>query len=147
MAQERPDHSLDATALVHEAYIRLVGNQQFDNRGHFFAAAAESMRRILVDRARERKSLKRGGGFSKRDIDKIDLLTAVTPDQVLAIDDALSRLAVNDPAAAQLVELRYFAGLTVEEAARALGISPATAYRHWKYARAWLYSELCDSRQ
>jgi RNA polymerase sigma factor (TIGR02999 family) len=144
LAQENPGQTLQATALVHEAYLRLVGDQHFDNRGHFFAAAAESMRRILVDRARDRRSVKRGGGFSKQDIDKVDLLTLVTPDQLLAIDDALSSLAVNDAAAAQLVMLRYFAGLTVDEAAKTLGISTATAYRHWKYARVWLYRELCD---
>jgi RNA polymerase sigma factor (TIGR02999 family) len=145
LAQEKPGHTLQATALVHEAYLRLVGDQQFDNRGHFFAAAAEAMRRILVDRAREKGAAKRGGGCAQLNIDDVDLVTTVAPDQLLAIDDALAKLAASDAAAAGLVKLRYFAGLTVEEAGAALGMSTATAYRHWKYARAWLYSELQDN--
>lgn len=144
LAQETPGQTLQATALVHEAYLRLVGDQHFDNRGHFFAAAAEAMRRILVDRAREKGAVKRGGGFARLDIDDVHLVTTVTPDQFLAIDDALAKLADSDSGAAQLVKLRYFAGLSVEEAAAALGISTATAYRHWKYARAWLFAELRD---
>jgi RNA polymerase sigma factor (TIGR02999 family) len=142
LAQEKPGQTLQPTALVHEAYLRLLGNQRFDDRGHFFAAAAESMRRILVDRAREKNAAKRGGGFAHLDIDDIELVSAATPDQLLAVDEALTKLAANDAAAGQLVKLRYFAGLTVEEAAQALGISTATAYRHWKFARAWLYNEL-----
>jgi RNA polymerase sigma factor (TIGR02999 family) len=145
MAQEAPGQTLQATALVHEAYVRLVDVEQpprWDSRGHFFAAAAEAMRRILVDRARAKGSAKRGGEFKKVDIDAIDLATTATPDQLLALDEALAKLAVGDPAAARLVELRYFAGLTVDEAGKAIGISTATAYRHWNYARAWLYSEL-----
>ena len=150
LAQEKPGHTLQATALVHEAYVRLVGSgeeaasreQRWDSRGHFFAAAAEAMRRILIDRAREKRSQKRGGGRKRLEIDAIDLATRATPDQLLALDDALAKLAGEDPAAARLVELRYFAGLTVEEAGKALGLSTATAYRHWKYARAWLHSEL-----
>jgi RNA polymerase sigma factor (TIGR02999 family) len=145
MAQEAPGQTLQATALVHEAYLRLVdvgGMPQWDSRGHFFAAAAEAMRRILVDRARAKGRQKRGGEFKKLDIDAIDLATTATPDQLLALDEALAKLAQGDPAAARLVELRYFTGLTVEEAGKALGISTATAYRHWNYARAWLYSEL-----
>jgi RNA polymerase sigma factor (TIGR02999 family) len=145
LAREKPGQTLQATALVHEAYLRLVGDQHFDNRGHFFAAAAEAMRRILVDRARGRKSAKRGGKFTQLNIDDVDLVTSVTPEQLLAVDEAVARLAAHDAAAARLVELRYFAGLTVEEAGQALGISTATAYRHWKYARARLYSELCDN--
>ena len=153
LAQEKPGHTLQATALVHEAYVRLVGSgeeaasreQRWDSRGHFFAAAAEAMRRILIDRAREKRSQKRGGGRKRLDIDAIDLATRASPDQLLALDDALAKLAGEDPAAARLVELRYFAGLTVEEAGKALGLSTATAYRHWKYARAWLHSELLGS--
>jgi RNA polymerase sigma factor (TIGR02999 family) len=150
LAQEKPGQTLQATALVHEAYMRLVGSgepeagetQRWDSRGHFFAAAAEAMRRILIDRARKKRSTKRGGSRKKLNIDAIDLATEATPDQLLAVDEALAKLAREDPAAARLVELRYFAGLTVEEAGNALGVSTATAYRHWKYARAWLHSEL-----
>jgi RNA polymerase sigma factor (TIGR02999 family) len=149
LAQEKPGQTLQATALVHEAYTRLVGGGgavgrelRWDSRGHFFASAAEAMRRILIDRAREKRSQKRGGGRKRLDIDAADLATRATPDQLLALDEALAKLAREDPAAARLVELRYFAGLTVEEAGKALGMSTATAYRHWKYARAWLHSEL-----
>jgi RNA polymerase sigma factor (TIGR02999 family) len=152
LAQESPGQTLQATALVHEAYLRLLGNEpdaqareSWHSRAHFFAAAAEAMRRILVDRAREKASAKRGGKFRRLDIDALDLVTTATPDQILAIDDALARLKEEDPAAARIVELRYFAGLTVEEAGQALDISTATAYRHWNYARAWLHSELLDS--
>jgi RNA polymerase sigma factor (TIGR02999 family) len=150
LAREKTGQTLQPTALVHEAYVRLrgsgeaaaCGEQRWDSPGHFFAAAAEAMRRILIDRAREKRSQKRGGGGKAVDIDALDLATRSTPDQLLALDDALARLAGEDPAAGRLVELRYFAGLTVEEAGKALGISTATAYRHWKYARAWLHSEL-----
>jgi RNA polymerase sigma factor (TIGR02999 family) len=150
LAQEQPGQTLQETALVHEAYVRLVGSGEtaggreprWDSRGHFFASAAEAMRRILIDRAREKRSQRRGGGLKRLDIDAADLATQATPDQLLALDDALSKLAREDPAAARLVELRYFAGLTVEEAGKALGVSTATAYRHWKYARAWLHGEL-----
>jgi RNA polymerase sigma factor (TIGR02999 family) len=149
LAQEKPGQTLQATALVHEAYLRLVGTgdaagreQRWDSRGHFFAAAAEAMRRILVDRAREKRCEKRGGSRKRLDIDAIDLATMAAPDQLLALDDALAKLAGSDPPAARLVELRYFAGLTVDEAGKVLGISTATAYRHWNYARAWLYDEL-----
>jgi RNA polymerase sigma factor (TIGR02999 family) len=147
MAHEKQGQTLDATALVHEAYLRLVGDQQFDGRGHFFSAAAEAMRRILVDRAREKTAEKRGGGLSKLNIDDIDLVASTTPDQLLAIDEALARLEARDSAAGQLVKLRYFAGMTIEDAAQALGISLATAYRHWKYARVWLYSELQNNSE
>jgi RNA polymerase sigma factor (TIGR02999 family) len=145
LAQEKPGQTLQATALVHEAYVRLVGTgeaQSWDSRGHFFAAAAEAMRRILIDRAREKRSEKRGGTRKRLDIDAVDVAVQATPDQLLAIDDALAKLTRADPAAARLVELRYFGGLTVEESGKALGISTATAYRHWNYARAWLHSEL-----
>jgi RNA polymerase sigma factor (TIGR02999 family) len=153
LAQEKPGQTLQATALVHEAYVRLVGNgeagvgQRWDNQGHFFAAAAEAMRRILVDRARTKRSTKRGGGRRKLNIDALDLVTQATPDQLLAVNDALAKLTREDPVAARLVELRYFAGLTVDEAGQALGVSTATAYRHWKYARAWLHSELLGTAE
>jgi RNA polymerase sigma factor (TIGR02999 family) len=155
LAQEKSGQTLQATALVHEAYVRLVGSgdadggreQRWDGRGHFFAAAAEAMRRILIDHAREKRALKRGGGRKRLHLDAIDLATRATPDQLLALDDALAKLARQDAAAARLVELRYFAGLTVDEAGKALGISTATAYRHWNYARAWLHGELRDSAQ
>jgi RNA polymerase sigma factor (TIGR02999 family) len=152
LAQEKPGQTLQATALVHEAYVRLVGSgdaagreQRWDSRGHFFAAAAEAMRRILIDRAREKRSDKRGGTRKRLDVDAIDLTATASPDQLLAVDEALAKLAREDRAAAQLVELRYFAGLTVAEAGKALGISTATAYRHWNYARAWLHAELGPS--
>jgi RNA polymerase sigma factor (TIGR02999 family) len=135
---EKPGQTLQATALVHEAYLRLVdGNQtsRWDSRGHFFAAAAEAMRRILVEQARKKGRDKRGGKRKKLDIDAIDVATTATPDQLPAIDDALARLALDDPATARLVNLRYFAGLSIQEAGEALGVSTATAYRHWNYAR------------
>ncbi len=148
LAQEKAGHTLEATALVHEAYLRLVDTekvQQWNSRGHFFAAAAEAMRRILVDRAREKGCAKRGGGCQRLDIDALGLATEVTPDRLLAIDDAIAQLERDDPTAAQIVKLRHFTGLTVEEAGRALGIATTTAYRRWNYARAWLHSELLDA--
>jgi RNA polymerase sigma factor (TIGR02999 family) len=154
LAQEKPGHTLQATALVHEAYVRLAGSgaaaggeQRWENRGHFFAAAAEAMRRILIDRAREKRSEKRGGKRKRLDIDAVDIATTAAPDQLLALDEALAGLAGVDPAAARLVELRYFAGLTVHEAGKALGISTATAYRHWNYARAWLHGRLLGTAE
>ena len=148
MAQEKPGQTLQATALVHEAYLRLVDAekaQHWDSRGHFFGAAAEAMRRILIDRARANRSEKRGGACKRLDIDAINLATTATPDQLLVLDETLAKLARTDPSAARLVELRYFAGLTVDEAGKALGISTATAYRHWNYARVWLHCELLGS--
>ncbi len=145
LAAEPSGQTLQATALVHEAYLRLVDvkqAQQWNSRGHFFAAAAEAMRRILVDRARQKRADKRGGGRQRLDVDAIDLATTATPDQLLAVDEALAKLANGDPAAARLVELRCFAGLSVDEAGKALGMSTATAYRHWNYARVWLHAEL-----
>jgi RNA polymerase sigma factor (TIGR02999 family) len=150
LAQEKSGQTLQPTALVHEAYVRLLASGEaagsaeprWDSPGHFFAAAAEAMRRILIDRARQKHSEKRGGGRKRLDIDAVDLATRATPDQLLALDEALAKLGLEDPAAARLVGLRYFAGLTVDEAGKALGMSTATAYRHWKYARAWLYGEL-----
>jgi RNA polymerase sigma factor (TIGR02999 family) len=148
LAREAPGQTLEATALVHEAYLRLIGpdpSQRWDTRGHFFAAAAEAMRRILIDRARDKGREKRGGNFHRIDLDALALATQVSPDQLLAVDEALTKLALEDPIAAQLVKLRYYAGLTVDEAGQALGISIATAYRHWNYARAWLHAELGEN--
>jgi RNA polymerase sigma factor (TIGR02999 family) len=145
IAQEKPGQTLQGTALVHEAYLRLVGGdaeQRFDGRGHFFAAAAEAMRRILVDKARHNGRVKRGAEMARRDLDEIDLAAPVPPDEILAIDEALDKLASANGQAAQLVKLRYFAGLTNLEAAEALGVSPRKANQIWAYARAWLMAEL-----
>ena len=144
LAAEAPGHSLDATALVHEAYLRLVGDQRFDGRGHFFAAAAEAMRRILVDHARRRTAAKRGAG--RRAPVDLDRLAGSDPEEdVLAVHDALHRLAAVEPRVADLVTLRYFGGLTVPEAAETLGIAPRTADAWWAYARAWLAADLSRS--
>jgi RNA polymerase sigma factor (TIGR02999 family) len=142
VAAESPGHTLAATALVHEAYLRLVGDQQFDGRGHFFAAAAEAMRRILVNHARDGKRQKRGGARVRLEL--LDQATGVAqdPDLVLSLDDLLGRLRVEDAAAAQVAEVHLFGGLSVEEAGAALGVSRAVAYRNWKYARAWLREAL-----
>jgi RNA polymerase sigma factor (TIGR02999 family) len=148
LAHEKPGQTLQATALVHEVYLRLVGTpneQRWDGRGHFFAAAAEAMRRILVEQARHKGRQKSVGQRQRFDIDAIDLAVDTTPDQLLSIDDALNKLERDDPVIFELVKLRYFAGLNVEQAAAALGISAPTAYRHWNYARAWLHSELLGS--
>jgi len=142
MAAEAPGHTLNATALVHEAYLRLVGDQDSEGRGHFFAAAAEAMRRILVNHARDRKRLKRGGGGLRLELlDQIGYL-AEDPDLVLSLDDLLTRLGEEDPAAARVAHLHLFGGISVEEAGAALGFSRALAYRNWKYARAWLREAL-----
>ena len=142
MASETPGHTLDATALVHEAYLRLVGDQRFDGRGHFFAAAAEAMRRILVNHARARNRLKRGGTRRRVDLEQFTGLAAATDDDLIDLDDALDRLAKDCPAAAELVKLRFFAGMTLGEAADALGLPRRTADRHWGFARAWLADAL-----
>jgi RNA polymerase sigma factor (TIGR02999 family) len=145
MAQEKPGQTLQATALVHEAYVRLVDvkrAQHWNSRGHFFAAAAEAMRRILIDSARRKRRLKRGGGRQRLDLEEANLVSRTTPENLLALDDALRKLAAEDPDAAQLVKLRYFAGLSVEEAAELAGLARSTAYEHWAYARAWLRCEL-----
>ena len=139
LAAERPGHTLDPTGLVHEAYLRLVGNEAFDGRGHFFAAAAEAMRRILVDAARRRAAVKRGGGLERVELADVAAPEGVPAEELLALDAALDRFAAEHPEKAELVKLRYFAGLTQDEAAAALGVSAATAKRHWAYARAWLY--------
>jgi RNA polymerase sigma factor (TIGR02999 family) len=140
LAQEQPGQTLQPTALVHEAYLRLVGGGEgphWDNRGHFFAAAAEAIRRILVENARRKRRLKRGGGRRRIELDSAALACS-PPEDLLDFDDALTRLAAEDPEAAQLVQLRCFAGLSVQEAGRALGVPRSTAYEHWAYARASL---------
>jgi RNA polymerase sigma factor (TIGR02999 family) len=143
LASEKSGQTLDATALVHEAYLRLAGQQQpFSGRGHFFAAAAEAMRRILIDNARRKRSLKRGGGVARQDLDEAELVAPEVRDDVLALDEALTRLSETDKAASQLVQLRYFAGLSVPEAAEVLGVSQRAAERLWTYARAWLHRTL-----
>jgi len=142
MAAESAGHTLDATALVHEAYLRLIGDQRFDGRGHFFAAAAEAMRRILVNHARDRNRLKRGGGRARLELlDQAGSL-AEDPDLVLSLDDLLTRLGADDATAARVAHLHLFGGLSVEETGEALGVSRAVAYRNWKYARAWLRDAL-----
>ena len=138
LANEKPGQTLDATALVHEAYLRLVGDQAFDGRGHFFAAAAEAMRRILVEQARRRKSLKRGGGANRDEVEPDQIASPTPDDELLALSDALTDFAAHHPDKAELVKLRYFAGLTADAAAAVLGMSASTADRHWAYARAWL---------
>jgi RNA polymerase sigma factor (TIGR02999 family) len=144
LAQEKPGQTLEATGLVHEAYLRLVGDgrgQHWDHRGHFFAAAAEAMRRILVDVARRKQAIRHGGGRRRVPLHDHHRITQ-SPDALLTLDDALSRFAAEEPAKAELVKLRFFAGLSTPEAAAALGISLATAERWWAYARTWLFSEL-----
>src|SRR5262245_39767921 len=145
MRRERADQTLQATALVHEAYLRLVDTskiQLWDNRWHFFAAAAESMRRILVENARRRGRLKRGGDCNRIQLDKVELTLNGPADDMIALDEALEELARQHPEKAQLVNLRYFGGLTHEEAARALNMSVSTADRNWAFARAWLYRRM-----
>ncbi len=144
LAQERPGQTLQPTALVHEAYLRLVmgAAPDWSSRGHFFAAAAEAMRRILVERARRKQRIKRGGAHQRVDIEEDALAEEQPPEILLALDEALDRFAREDPAKAELVKLRYFAGLTIPEAAKALNISKATADRYWSYARAWLFHEI-----
>ena len=142
MAREQPGQTLDATALVHEAYLRLVGDQQFDNRRHFFAAPAEAMRRILVENARRKRSLKRGGDLFRADFEPSQIAAPEVDDDILALDQALDKLAESEPQVADLVKLRYFSGLTIKQAAEVLGISPRTADSLWAYGRAWLKTEL-----
>ena len=142
LAQEKPGQTLQATALVHEAYLRLVGDesdrQAWDHRGHFFAAAAEAMRRILGDAARRKRAEVHGGGCQRVDLEDAELISRAAPDRLVALDEALAKLAEEDPGAAELVKIRLFAGLSVEQAGAVLGLSRASAYRHWTYARAWL---------
>jgi len=146
LAQEKPAQTLQPTALVHEAYIRLVGDQHFDNRGHFFAAAAEAMRRIVVETARRKKRAKHGGGRERVEVELDDLPTRLPPEDLLALDEALDRLEQLDPVKARLVNLRYFAGMTIEQAASALNISRVTAHRYWTFARAWLHQQMTGAQ-
>jgi RNA polymerase sigma factor (TIGR02999 family) len=144
MAGEPAGQTLQATALVHEAWLRLVGKEspQFQNRAHFFGAAAEAMRRILVDSARRKLAARHGGGQLREDIDGLEIAAPSGEDELLAVHEALEKFATIDPPKAELVKLRYFAGLKIEEAAEVLGISEATAKRWWTYARAWLHTEI-----
>ena len=148
LAQERPGQTLDATALVHEAYLRLVGAaprgaaQEWQGRAHFFAAAAEAMRRILIEKARRKRRQKHGGGQPHADVDLARLAAPMPAEELLALDEAMNRLAAENPSRAQLVRLRFYAGLSNEEAANVLGISAVTAKRYWRFARAWLHREV-----
>ncbi len=146
LEHEQPGQTLQPTALVHEAYLRLVGDLHFENRRHFFAAASEAMRRILIDRARQKRSKKRGRGRARVNLDPERMVAPERSDDLLSLDDALNRLAAHDPRKAKLVELRYFAGLSLDRVAEVLGISPATADRDWAYARAWLHHEISKDR-
>jgi len=144
MANEAAGHTLQPTALVHEAWLRLAGGdaQQWNGRGHFFAAAGEAMRRILIESARRKQSQRRGGGLERKEVDEADLIFERPSDEVLAVNDALDKLATQNKVEAELVKLRYFVGMTLEEAAEVLGISARTADNYWAHARAWLFHEL-----
>jgi len=150
MANKAPGHTLQPTALVHEAWLRLAGRdapQQWNSRGHFFSAAAEAMRRILIERARAEDRLRRGGGERPLNLDEVSVAVETAPEELLLVDEALDKLEAQDPDKARLVKLRFFSGLTNEEAAASLGISPTTAKRYWTFARAWLYSEITSAIQ
>jgi len=149
MARERPDQTLQPTALVHEAWLRLAGNeqQQWNGRAHFFGAAAEAMRRILIENARRKAAARHGGGQARVDINEIEIATIAPDDELLAVSEALEKLAAHDSQMAGLVKLRYFVGLTTEDAAEVLGISVRTAERWWSYSRAWLYQEFERQRR
>jgi len=145
MANEAAGHTLQATALVHEAWLRLAGKDaqvEFANRAHFFAAAAEAMRRILIDRARSKAAGKRGGGWQRIDLDKVDIAADADDDTLLLVSEAVEKLAREEPKAAEIVKLRFFGGLTLEEAGQVLGVTDRTAKRYWAYARAWLFEEM-----
>ena len=145
MASEPADHTLQPTALVHEAWLRLMGNNanaQFANRAHFFTAAAEAMRRILIERARRRSTQKRGNSLERIDLDKVELAAAANDETLLLVSEALDKLAKEDATAAQVVKLRFFAGLTLEQAGETLGFTERTAKRYWAFARAWLFDEI-----
>jgi RNA polymerase sigma factor (TIGR02999 family) len=148
MAAEAPGHTLQPTALVHEAWLRLTGStpQSWDSRAHFFAAAAEAMRRILVEHARRKLARKRGAGAQRVELDESGLVLAAPAEELLAVHEALDRLAAHDPQAAQLVKLRYFVGLTMQEAADTLGLAKRTAESLWTYARVWLHREICGGQ-
>lgn len=144
MSQEAPGHTLQPTALVHEAWLRLSGggNLKFENRAHFFSVAAEAMRRILIDRARRKRAVRHGGQLDRADVEEFDLVAPETDDQMLAVSDALDRLALEHPVQAEVVKLRYFVGLTNEEIGQLLGISGSTVKNYWVFARAWLFREI-----
>jgi RNA polymerase sigma factor (TIGR02999 family) len=148
MACERPGQTLQATALVHEAYLRLLeGEQNWRNRAHFFGAAAEAMRRILIENARRKRSQKQGGGLEKIELSGIDVAIRTDDEHLLLVDEALEKLAARDPEAAELIKLRFFAGMSNEEAARTMGLSLRSATRVWAYARAWVYREISANRR
>lgn len=149
MANERPGHTLQPTALVHEAWLRLGGDRAsgFENRGHFFAAAAEAMRRILVESARRKQRLRHGGQLERVDLDAVELPLSLPADELLALDEALDRLATVDARAAEMVKHCFYVGLTQEQAAKELGVSIATAERLWSFARAWLFREMQKARE
>ena len=149
MANESPNQTLQATALVHEAWLRLVGNENppFANRAHFFAAAAESMRRILIDNARRKRALRHGGDQQRVDLEDLEVAAPVDDDELLAVNEALDKLAAQNKVEAELVKLRYFVGMTLEEAAEALDISARTADNYWAHARAWLFREIKSQQQ
>jgi RNA polymerase sigma factor (TIGR02999 family) len=148
ISRESPNQTLQPTALVHEAWLRLVGNQppKFDGRGHFFAAAAEAMRRILIDKARRKSALRHGGDQQRMDIDDLQIAMPAKDDELIAMNDALNKLAVIHPIQAEVVKLRYFVGLTNVETAQALGLSERTVKNHWAHARAWLFREIQSQR-
>ena len=149
MADEAADHTLQATALVHEAWLRLTGDEpdtRFANRAHFFAAAAEAMRRILVDRARARATGKRGGGWERIDLEKVEIAADADDETLVLVSELLEKLAQEEPKVAEVVKLRFFAGLTLEEIGQALGLSERTVKRHWSFARAWLYDAMKSAR-
>lgn len=147
MANEAAGHTLQPTELVHEAWLRLVGNQssKFANRAHFFAAAAEAMRRILIERARQKQAVRHGGGQQRVELAEVDLALTANDDQLLSVNEALDKLAASHPVEAEVVKLRYFVGMTNEEAAEALNISPRSAKYYWSHARAWLYHEITSA--
>lgn len=150
MVNEAPGQTWQPTALVHEAYLRLVDTkdvQHWNSRGHFFGAAAEAMRRLLVENARRKNALQRGGDRQRVDLSQVEPETPRLSEDILALNDALEKLETHDPKKADLIKLRYFSGMTMEEAAEVLGISPATAHRHWNYARAWLHQEISGKDQ
>jgi RNA polymerase sigma factor (TIGR02999 family) len=149
MTREDPGQTLQPTALVHEAWLRLIGSgwRHWNSRGHFFGAAAESMRRILIDRARQRARACKGAGLTRVDLSRVDVALTTDDDLLLRVDEAVEKLALEAPDKAQLVKLPFFAGLSIAEAADVLGIAPATAKRHWAFARAWLFSELQTGRE
>ena len=147
MAQESPGHTLQPTALVHEAWLRLGNGARFENRAHFFGAAAEAMRRILIDRARRKRAMRHGGGQQALDVDELEIAAPQPDDELLAVNDALEKFSQTEPRKAELVKLRYFVGLSLDESAEVLGVSHPTAKRWWTFARAWLFDEIERARE